>query len=112
MTKATREVWAERVRAWRASGLDAEAFAAGKGYAGVTLTQRARELGRDGPERVRLRRVVRTPTPSPASLRSAAAPSASASVLLRIGGAELVVGPGFDAALVRSIVRCLREVAS
>ena len=37
MTKRTGAIWAERVRDWRASEMEPEEFAEGKGYEGSTL---------------------------------------------------------------------------
>lgn len=111
-TKSTEQLWTERVRAWRASGLDAHAFAAGKGFAGSTLVWRARELRKrqppaaPAPTGVTLRRLVRESDEAPAA-RSATV--AACTVVVRVGGAELVVAPGFDAQLVRELVRCLAE---
>ncbi len=111
-TKATEDLWMERVRAWRASGVDAHAFAAGKGFAGTTLLWRARELRKrqkPPPTGVKLRRLVRESDPRPEAVARAAT---SSEVVVRVGGAELVVSPGFDAQLVRDLVRCLAEEAS
>jgi hypothetical protein len=111
-TTATEQLWTERVRAWRASGLDAHAFAAGKGFAGTTLIWRARELRKrqkPPPPGVKLRRLVRDSDPRPAPNLPA---PALREVVVRVGGAELLVARGFDAQLVRELVRCLAEDAS
>ena len=111
-TKSTEELWTERVRAWRASGLEAHAFAAGKGFAGTTLIWRARELRKlqkPPPTGVKLRRLVRD---SDSKLPLERPTTAFREVVVRVGGAELVVAPGFDAQLVRDLVRCLAEEAS
>ena len=114
-TKSTEQLWTERVRAWRASGLDAHAFTAGKGFAGSTLVWRARELRKQPPSAspapagVTLRRLVRESEGPPAARSTTAVACA---VVVRVGGAELVVTPGFDAQLVRALVRCLAEEAA
>ena len=114
-SKATEELWAERVRAWRASGLDAHAFAAGKGFAGSTLAWRARELRQRRQPTVTgvgLRRIVRHSDPKPLPAPTPRLASADSVLVVRVGSAELVVAPGFDAELVRALVRCLVEAAS
>jgi len=112
VTKATEVLWTERVRAWRASGLEAHAFAAGKGFAGTTLAWRARELSkRQKPPStgVRLRRLVRESEPRPEPVSEEAT---TTEIVVRVGSAELVVSAGFDRQLVRDLVRCLAEEAS
>ena len=111
-TKSTEQLWMEWVWVWCGSGFDVYVFAAGKGFAGSTLVWRARELRKrrpsaaPAPTGVTLRRLVRESDEAPAA-RSATA--ATCAVVVRVGGAELVVTPGFDAQLVRELVRCLAE---
>jgi hypothetical protein len=75
MTKHTRAKWAERIREWRASGLSAEDFAAGKDFEPASLRWAASQLqpeslsaattasrsGRKGPGR--RERVGKSPAP-------------------------------------------------
>lgn len=49
---ADRETWAKRVEAWRASGLTAVQYSAGRGYAPGTLRWWASRLDRQGLVRV------------------------------------------------------------
>lgn len=107
MTKPE-DSWAARVRAWRASGLSAERFAQGKGYAGSALRYRAGKVlesgGVDQPPHVTLRRLVRTSAPPAAAF--------GAQVLVQVGGVSITVSAGFDPVLVRALVRCLAEEAA
>lgn len=66
----TTEMWIERVSAWRASGERAETFSARAGYAASTLRWWASKLKQElaalpatATRKVRLARVVRTPSP-------------------------------------------------
>ena len=101
----TAAVWAERVRAWRASGLSATEFARPEGYRGKTLSWWGSELKRrervksSAAPKVAMARVVRRP-----SARSAAGDEA---ICVVIGGAQITVRRGFDAALLRAIVGAL-----
>src|SRR5579872_5595432 len=98
----TEAKWSERVREWRASGKTAEEFAEGGGFKGSTLrfwasTLRRSETGAGHAEkpRVRLVRVVSRPAGTGASLEVA------------VGGARVMVRPGFDATLLRQLVEAL-----
>ena len=98
----TQTKWSERVREWRASGKSAEEFAEGRGFKGSTLRFWASSLRNLESEpraasqgRVRLLRVVRKPSPPDSAIEVA------------VGGARVVVRPGFDAALLRQLVEAL-----
>ncbi len=91
----TRQKWAERVRAWRASGEEAGAFAAGKGYEASTLRWWASRLG--GEESLRIVPVV-------ARASSSEAPGG---VVVEVGGARVQVTSGFDGTLLAQVVRAL-----
>ncbi|MGH7329548.1 MAG: IS66 family insertion sequence element accessory protein TnpA [Polyangiaceae bacterium] len=95
-TKATAADWAERVRCWRESGREAEAFAEENGYSGKLLRWWATELVRR--ERcksgVKLARLVR------------AGPS-GARLTVAVGAARIEVGAGFDRTLLRAVVDAL-----
>ena len=101
----TAAVWAERVRAWRASGLSATEFARPEGYRGKTLSWWGSELKRrervkaSASPKVVMARVVRRPT-----ARSSAADEA---ISVAVGGAKITVRPGLDAALLRAVVSAL-----
>ena len=107
MTKPE-DSWVARVRAWRASGLSAERFAEGKGYAGSALRYRAAKssgLGdADVAPHVTLRRLV----------RASAAPATTfgTQLLVQVGRASIAVSAGFDPVFVRALVRCLAEEAA
>lgn len=86
-------VWAERVRAWRASGETAERFASGAGYAAGTLRWWSSRLGRrEAPRFLQLvpKDAVRDPE-----------------VVVEVGGARLRVRAGFDASLLGAVVAAL-----
>jgi hypothetical protein len=91
----TKEKWTERVRAWRASGQDASAFAAGKEFEASTLRWWASRLGRE--ERPRIVAVV----------RRARSPVTPGDIVVEVGGARVRVTPGFDGALLAEVVRAL-----
>jgi hypothetical protein len=93
---STKEKWSERVRAWRASGQEASAFAAGKGYEASTLRWWASRLGR---EEQPLRIVPVVPRASSAA--------AQGDVVVEVGGARVRVTAGFDGALLAEVVRAL-----
>jgi hypothetical protein len=104
--------WAELVSAWEASGQTAQAFAATQGIAESSLRwwktellRRARRRaprrspgphGRGGTRPVTLARVVREDEVVP-----------TATIEVQLAGARLSVGRGFDAELLREVVRAL-----
>jgi len=112
--------WSERVRAWRESGESAQAFSADKGYAAASLkwwssrlrrSKRAlpstRSLAlRSAPERIAMARVIRRAEPR--ALSSAVV----APLVVEISGVRVVVGAGFDAALLREVVTALRGLGA
>lgn len=98
----TEAKWSERVREWRAGGKSAEEFAEGRGFKGSTLRFWASSLRKlEGGTRaesrggVRLLRVVRKPS----------APDSPIEVA--VGGARIVVRPGFDGVLLRQVIEAL-----
>ena len=103
--------WAERVRVWRASGASAATFAAGQGFAASTLRWWDSKLTQAAKPRVAMARVVRRDAGRPeaaevAATSSGATPSASA-LTLEVDGARIVVRRGFDAELLRQLVRAI-----
>jgi hypothetical protein len=90
----TKQKWAERVRAWRASGQDASAFASGKGYEASTLRWWSSRLGQ---EALRIVPVV----------GRASSLEARGDVVVEVGGARVRVTSGFDGALLAQVVRAL-----
>ncbi len=104
-TKA--DEWARRVRRWKASGLSAKDFAEGEDFRAKTLSWWASELKRrerDGKpswqksKSPKLARVV----------RKAEAQAPSTGVVVRLGGAEVLVAPGTDRKLLGDVVEVLR----
>lgn len=97
---ASARVWEKRVAAWRASGLSADVFAAGRGFAGATLRWWSSRLksGADSPSarsEVRLAHVVRAPRPAPQG------------VIVELRGARVLVPPGVDDATLASVIAAL-----
>ena len=104
MTKASE--WAQRVAAWRASGLSARDFCRELEYSGKDLQWWSSRLRRmqtpAGDERVRLARVVRaahTPPPS------------AASIVVELAGARVQVGGGADRATLVAVLEALRDAS-
>jgi hypothetical protein len=97
-TKKTEAKWAERVRAWRASGETAEEFAERQGYAPSTLQVWSSRVARA--EAPRFLRVVPQP-------KAAAAVAADAGLVVEVGSSRVRVTTGFDAALLVEVVRVL-----
>jgi hypothetical protein len=91
-----KEVWVERVRAWRQSGQSGPAFAADKEFTGSALRYWASRVDKapagGGP--LTLARVVRTDT---------------AKVTVLVGTASVVVAQGFDPDLLRDVVYALGD---
>ena len=101
--------WAERLAAWRDSGLSAEAFAKAGGYRPKTLQWWASEFRRRAsPAKTRqpraeatmpMARVLRRPAPSAVGVDEALA--------IRVDGAVIAVRRGFDPQLLREIIAAL-----
>lgn len=95
-TRATAAEWAERVRAWRASGQSARQFAQATGYSSKMLVWWSSALARRERRqpRVALARVVRVVVPA-------------APLVVSVGPARIEVQAGFDRALLRDVVDAL-----
>jgi hypothetical protein len=96
--------WVERVRAWRESGQSAEEFAAGKDFTERTLMWWAGEFDRRSRSKgaVKLARVVgRAERDESVAL--------SESVMLSVAGVSICVRLGFDAELLRQVIRALGD---
>jgi len=97
--------WAERVRAWRRSGLSSSEFSRGQEFTGRALLWWSSHFGRHGypkPSRgvsrgVTLARVVRTPSVSSAS-----------AVVIELAGARVLVAAGAEPATVSMVLGALR----
>ncbi|MDO9020610.1 MAG: hypothetical protein Q8S73_13550 [Deltaproteobacteria bacterium] len=98
---STAQRWRERVGAWRASGLTAEAFASGEAFSASTLRWWSSRLGRA--PAVSFLELV----PRPA----AAAPEPSRDLVVEVGPARVRVAPGFDPTLLAAVIRALAEGA-
>ena len=91
--------WRERVGAWRASGLTAEAFASGKAFSASTLRWWSSRLGR-APS-VAFLELLPRPTVT--------APELPRDLVVEVGPARVRVAPGFDPTLLVAVVRALAE---
>ena len=118
MTETQRK-WAERVAEWKASGRTLREFAEGKPYEAKTLCWWGSELrrrgllegaaakgrrgrGRDeGAPAVAMARVV--------ARRNVSAAPRTVGVAVEVGGARVVVEPGFDVEVLGDVIRALRE---
>jgi transposase len=128
MTKATEAKWAERVREWRASGLSAEDFVAGKEYrastlhwaaslvsgpgsgaSGVEATASAGKPRSKGPSRRRPPVAAKTPRFLP--VRAVGVGPALGEIVIEIGSARVRVARGFDGSLLGEVVRALGAAA-
>jgi hypothetical protein len=98
----TESIWAERVAAWRASGLAAPAFCKGKDFTPSGLRywgSRLRKAEQEPPKpEVRLARVVRA-APAPAQEETP--------ILIELGNARLGIRRGFDAETLRAVLDLL-----
>lgn len=102
-----RETWVRRVAEWKASGLSSPKFCAGKEFTAGGLRHWAYRLEHGEPPRrpqVRFARVVRT---TPHALARVASDDRAAEVVVEIGGARLLVRPGFDRETVAGLVEVL-----
>jgi hypothetical protein len=107
MAKASE--WAARVAEWRASGVTAKDFCAGRGYAPSSLLGWSSRLGREKKRSeqtrakrstVRFARVVRS-----GPHRSAEVPAA---LLVEVGGARIHVNGRADSEALRAVFDALR----
>jgi hypothetical protein len=114
---ATAEKWAERIAGWRESGLTSEKFCEGRDFSANGLRHWAYKLGKTKRRRrqpeVPIARVVRVPAPSvacvpaPAAAKTTAGAPFDSSLVIEIGGARVVVRPGFDRETLSSLVEVL-----
>jgi len=105
-TRTSAADWAERVRAWRASGLSAEDFGGPLGYRPNALQWWERELSRRAsPSKVR-RRARSKPMVAMARVVRREA-HVGAALEVRLGATVIAVRRGFDAQLLREVVSVL-----
>ena len=97
---ATAQRWRDAVRAWRASGLTADAFVADQPYCASTLRWWSSKLRDDpAPTFIELRpRTATSPVPAPP-------------LVVEVGAARVQVTEGFDPAHLAAVVRVLAEAA-
>lgn len=93
----TRDMWAERVKDWRASGLTAPAYAEGKEFAASTLRYWSSRLEQEPPS-VRIARLVRVAAPA----------AAEPALLVEVAGARVEVRRGFDRETLQGVVEVLK----
>ena len=100
--------WAERVRAWRESGVSAVEFSKPKGYRSKTLVWWAGELARRTRAKSNARPQQR-PTVAMARVLRVVRPEAEREevIAVLVGGAQIAVRPGFNARLLREVVVAL-----
>ena len=117
MKDTTRATWAARIEEWRRSGKTATEFAEGQPFSGGTLTWRASQLKREGG--VRSKRRASSVRSSRARSKVVLAevvrrslPAQSAALMVEVGGARVSVSAGCDSALLREVLRALREEQS
>ena len=91
-------LWAERVRAWRASGESVAHFVRGRGYSASALRSWAQRLGPAEPSPRFLRVVPSKPAPAAGD---------GPELVLEVGAVRVRVAPGFDPALLADVVRAL-----
>lgn len=112
MPMAKAAEWTKRVAEWRASGLKAQEFCAGRGYSAKCLWHWSSKLGRadaGAPIRkpaVRLMRVARqraASTPSAASVAS--------NMVVEMDGVRLTLHGQVDAQALRTVVTTLRTLS-
>ena len=124
MKSNTEALWRARVTEWRESGRTAQEFAAGKPFKASTLTFRASQLRRGevelappvqgGAARRRRRADIRRAAPAVklAEVVRRRVPVEAAPVgelTVDVAGVRLQVRKGFDSALLRDVVRALKE---
>lgn len=107
---ADAKVWAQRVKAWRASGMTAADFVDGAEYAESTLRYWAWRLAKAVPTPKAPPRFVRLVPRREAAPSSGRPPvEAAPAVTIELGGARVTVGVGFDRAALRDLLGLLRE---
>jgi len=106
-----REVWAQRVAEWRASGLSSPAYCAGKDFTAGGLRHWAHRLahGERARPRVRLAKVVRVRR----RLQEARPPpDVGPDLVVEVGAARIAVRAGFDRATLAMVLDELLAAAA
>jgi len=123
---AKEQQWLERVLAWRASGQSAIAFCEDKTFKASALRGWSARLGREGkvprshlgpvrPQKpqageVAFARVVRTQ--DTVDSQTSQSVDSLQPMVVTVGRSHIALSPGFDAALLRSVVQALAEIKS
>jgi len=104
-----RQLWQDRINAYRASGLTLKAWCAANGctidqmkywlYKSKEPNSSTTTISTDEPQKLRF-------------VPLAVSADVEAPLLLRIGPAQIELRPGFDPRLLRDVVKALTEVAS
>jgi hypothetical protein len=101
--------WTKRVAEWRASGLKAQEFCAGRGYSAKCLWRWSSKLGGTGGRAstrkaaVRLMRVELQ--------RAASTPSAASDMVVEMDGVRLTLHGQVDAQALRTVMTTLRTLS-
>lgn len=109
---ATEQKWTERVSGWRESGLTSEKFSEGRDFSANGLRHWAYKLGQTKRRRrkptMRIARVVRaTGAPTAAKAATNGPAPVDATMVVELGGARVVVRPGFDRATLAALLDVL-----
>lgn len=128
MARETEERWAERVAAWRASGLSSEEFSRGREFTAGGLRHWAYRLGQSGRggagaggskkarsgtsaprlARVTLRRAAASvPASTADGMGSLAEPRTATGVTLDVGRVRITLAPGFDRETLVAVIAAL-----
>jgi hypothetical protein len=99
-----REVWAQRVTEWKASGLSSRAFCDGKDFSQGGLRYWAHRIAHESESKVPELRVARVRRVRKAKEDGEFGPAA---VVLVVGPARVEVRSGFDAATLAGVVEVL-----
>lgn len=102
----TESKWAERVADWRASGQSGADYARGREFKPSTLYWWSSRIGRDDVRGTEREGSTRAPSVRMVRVVAVSKPSTSG-VTVRIGAAHVDVRAGFDATLLREVVRAL-----
>jgi|SRR5579884_65799 len=105
----TERLWAERVAAWRSSGLSAPAFCAGKDFTASGLRYWSSRLRRAAPTArtdVRIARVVSN------SIATTNAADNDTAITIELGVARVGVRRGFDAPTLLRLLEVLRDLGA
>jgi transposase len=105
---AKEQEWTERVASWRASGLRAVEFCAGRDFTAGALRHQAqrqerRQRAMAGAEAGPTIRIACVERVTPAAV----SPAPSGMLTVDLGGARVTVPAGFDAATVRAVLETL-----